>query len=117
MRDSFGFIKCAERPASLFFHFSDLDRDHQPRRGDEVRFTVVTDLDSSKTNAARIELLPKGTVSFEVVEKENVKGVICREMMGYTRNMSHGRFARKDVRKQEAYGGKVRHEMMTPLSQ
>lgn len=80
MRDGFGFIKCVDRDARMFFHFSEILDGNQLHIADEVEFTVVPDMLSAQRNhAIRIKKLPKGTVSFhshsdhrflDTVEKE-----------------------------------------------
>lgn len=41
MRDGFGFIKCVDRDARMFFHFSEILEESQLHISDEVEFTVV----------------------------------------------------------------------------
>uniref|UniRef100_A0A4W3I6G2 Cold shock domain-containing protein E1 n=1 Tax=Callorhinchus milii TaxID=7868 RepID=A0A4W3I6G2_CALMI len=41
MRDGFGFIKCVDRDARMFFHFSEIMDSLQLHISDEVEFTVV----------------------------------------------------------------------------
>ncbi|KAM5256072.1 cold shock domain-containing protein E1-like [Ctenodactylus gundi] len=41
MRDGFGFIKCVDRDACMFFHFSEILDGNRLRIADEVEFTVV----------------------------------------------------------------------------
>lgn len=41
MRDGFGFIKCVDRDARMFFHFSEVLEESQLHISDEVEFTVV----------------------------------------------------------------------------
>lgn len=42
LKEGFGFLRCTERDARLFFHFNEvLDVDHEINVGDEVEFTVV----------------------------------------------------------------------------
>lgn len=41
MRDGFGFIKCVDRDARMFFHFSEILDGNQLHIADEVEFTVV----------------------------------------------------------------------------
>ncbi|XP_048467835.1 cold shock domain-containing protein E1 isoform X13 [Rhincodon typus] len=43
MRDGFGFIKCVDRDARMFFHFSEIMDCLQLHISDEVEFTVVPD--------------------------------------------------------------------------
>lgn len=41
MRDGFGFIKCVDRDARMFFHFSEVLEESPLHISDEVEFTVV----------------------------------------------------------------------------
>lgn len=41
IRDGFGFIKCVDRDARMFFHFSEVLEEGQLHISDEVEFTVV----------------------------------------------------------------------------
>lgn len=41
MRDGFGFIKCVDRDARMFFHYSEILDGNQLHIADEVEFTVV----------------------------------------------------------------------------
>lgn len=41
VRDGFGFIKCVDRDARMFFHFSEVLEESQLHISDEVEFTVV----------------------------------------------------------------------------
>lgn len=42
LKDGFGFIRCVDRDARLFFHFNEvLDIDREIAVGDEVEFTVI----------------------------------------------------------------------------
>lgn len=41
MRDGFGFIKCVDRDARMFFHFSEVLEESALHISDEVEFTVV----------------------------------------------------------------------------
>lgn len=42
IKDAFGFLKCADRDLSVYFHFHEiLDADHDIQVNDEVEFTVV----------------------------------------------------------------------------
>ena len=81
VKDSFGFVECVDRNARLFFHFSELiDRGHQPRVGDEVEFSVVSSDRHGQDNCARVVLLPKGTVSFDIVAEGRWRGVVSKEI-------------------------------------
>jgi len=81
MRDGFGFIKCVDRDARMFFHFSEVLEDSQLHISDEVEFTVVPDMLSAQRNhAVRIKKLPKGTVSFHTQSEQRFAGVVEKEV-------------------------------------
>lgn len=43
LKDGYGFIKCADREARMFFHYTELlDPQREIRLGEEVEFTVAT---------------------------------------------------------------------------
>uniref|UniRef100_A0A8C3VCC8 Cold shock domain containing E1 n=1 Tax=Catharus ustulatus TaxID=91951 RepID=A0A8C3VCC8_CATUS len=80
MRDGFGFIKCVDRDARMFFHFSEIMDGNQLHISDEVEFTVVPDMLSAQRNhAIRIKKLPKGTVSFHTQSEHRFVGTIDKE--------------------------------------
>ncbi|XP_053561274.1 cold shock domain-containing protein E1 [Bombina bombina] len=80
MRDGFGFIKCVDRDARMFFHFSEVLDGNQLHISDEVEFTVVPDVLSAQRNhAIRIKKLPKGTVSFHTQSDHRFVGIIEKE--------------------------------------
>ncbi|KAL1021122.1 hypothetical protein UPYG_G00009090 [Umbra pygmaea] len=80
MRDGFGFIKCVDRDARMFFHFSEVLEESQLHISDEVEFTVVPDMLSAQRNhAVRIKKLPKGTVSFHTQSEQRFVGVLEKE--------------------------------------
>uniref|UniRef100_A0A7M4FD96 Cold shock domain containing E1 n=1 Tax=Crocodylus porosus TaxID=8502 RepID=A0A7M4FD96_CROPO len=80
MRDGFGFIKCVDRDARMFFHFSEIMDGNQLHISDEVEFTVVPDMLSAQRNhAIRIKKLPKGTVSFHTQSDHRFVGTIEKE--------------------------------------
>nr|XP_033773533.1 cold shock domain-containing protein E1 isoform X3 [Geotrypetes seraphini] len=80
MRDGFGFIKCVDRDARMFFHFSEVLDGNQLHISDEVEFTVVPDMLSAQRNhAIRIKKLPKGTVSFHTQTDHRFVGTVERE--------------------------------------
>ncbi|XP_069094839.1 cold shock domain-containing protein E1 isoform X2 [Pleurodeles waltl] len=80
MRDGFGFIKCVDRDARMFFHFSEILDGNQLHISDEVEFTVVPDMLSAQRNhAIRIKKLPKGTVSFQTQSDHCFVGTIEKE--------------------------------------
>jgi cold shock CspA family protein len=84
LKDGFGFIRCVERSARLFFHFTEvLETSREICVGDEIEFTCVQDPTSSFSNprlsAIRIKHLPEGTVKFETLIESAVEGVVTRE--------------------------------------
>ncbi|XP_028848737.1 cold shock domain-containing protein E1 isoform X9 [Denticeps clupeoides] len=100
MRDGFGFIKCVDRDARMFFHFSEVLEESQLHISDEVEFTVVpvsvvgrnsrqggNDMLSAQRNhAVRIKKLPKGTVSFHTQSEQRFFGVVEKEAMAPSAN-------------------------------
>ncbi|XP_049608013.1 cold shock domain-containing protein E1 isoform X4 [Syngnathus scovelli] len=82
IRDGFGFIKCVDRDARMFFHFSEVLEESQLHISDEVEFTVVPDMLSAQRNhAVRIKKLPKGTVSFHTQSEQRFMGVVQKEVV------------------------------------
>ncbi|XP_030279559.1 cold shock domain-containing protein E1 isoform X8 [Sparus aurata] len=85
IRDGFGFIKCVDRDARMFFHFSEVLEETQLHISDEVEFTVVPDMLSAQRNhAVRIKKLPKGTVSFHTQSEQRFVGVVEKDILGTT---------------------------------
>uniref|UniRef100_A0A8C6L817 Cold shock domain-containing protein E1 n=1 Tax=Nothobranchius furzeri TaxID=105023 RepID=A0A8C6L817_NOTFU len=92
MRDGFGFIKCVDRDARMFFHFSEVLEETQLHISDEVEFTVVPVgsvklftkdmLSAQRNHAVRIKKLPKGTVSFHTQSEQRFVGVVEKEVIG-----------------------------------
>lgn len=81
LKDGFGFIRCVERNARLFFHFTEvLETSREICVGDELEFTCVQDPTSSFNNprlsAIRIKHLPEGSVKFETLIESGVEGKI-----------------------------------------
>ncbi|XP_061527953.1 cold shock domain-containing protein E1 isoform X2 [Phycodurus eques] len=82
IRDGFGFIKCVDRDARMFFHFSEVLEETQLHISDEVEFTVVPDMLSAQRNhAVRIKKLAKGTVSFHTQSEQRFMGVVQKEVV------------------------------------
>ncbi|XP_068946383.1 cold shock domain-containing protein E1 isoform X3 [Petaurus breviceps papuanus] len=89
MRDGFGFIKCVDRDARMFFHFSEILDGNQLHISDEVEFTVVPVsnavflrkdmLSAQRNHAIRIKKLPKGTVSFHTHSDHRFVGTVEKE--------------------------------------
>ncbi|KAG7283504.1 hypothetical protein CRUP_035297 [Coryphaenoides rupestris] len=99
MRDGFGFIKCVDRDARMFFHFSEVLEESQLHISDEVEFTVVPDMLSAQRNhAVRIKKLPKGTVSFHTQSEQRFIGVVDKELMAATpaKNVSPSKTKEKE---------------------
>ncbi|KAK2146556.1 hypothetical protein LSH36_600g01076 [Paralvinella palmiformis] len=81
LKDGYGFIRCMERDASMFFRFSELlNQEKEVKVQDEVRFTVAKDPTSPTRNTAtRILFLPKGTVVFEKILPKRCTGTVEKE--------------------------------------
>uniref|UniRef100_A0A8C5D7T5 Cold shock domain-containing protein E1 n=1 Tax=Gouania willdenowi TaxID=441366 RepID=A0A8C5D7T5_GOUWI len=89
IRDGFGFIKCVDRDARMFFHFSEVLEESQLHISDEVEFTVVPDMLSAQRNhAVRIKKLPKGTVCFNTQSEQRFVGVIEKDIEAPNKNIS-----------------------------
>ncbi|XP_059188647.1 cold shock domain-containing protein E1 isoform X4 [Centropristis striata] len=99
IRDGFGFIKCVDRDARMFFHFSEVLEESQLHISDEVEFTVVPVgpvyklytkdmLSAQRNHAVRIKKLPKGTVSFHTQSEQRFMGVIEKEVVAANKNAS-----------------------------
>lgn len=118
LKDGFGFIKCADREARMFFHFSELDGvdERSLRVGDSVQFYVVPVQSTSsnpsaqakgeKFHAVNIKLMPFGTVIFEIEHEGKFEGVVTKaiqrqQMQGYgSRRSSYGAGAQSDRREE-----------------
>lgn len=83
LKDGFGFIKCADRDAKMFFHYNELlDPQREICLGEEVEFTVVSDQTAQSPNrlcGIRIRRLAPGTVKFEVLIQEGLQGEVTFE--------------------------------------
>lgn len=84
LKDDYGFIKCADREARMFFHYNELlDPESEISLNDEVEFTVIQQDTSSQSpnrqSAIRIHRLEIGTVKFEVLVKEGLQGQVISE--------------------------------------
>ncbi|XP_034029221.1 cold shock domain-containing protein E1 isoform X1 [Thalassophryne amazonica] len=116
IRDGFGFIKCVDRDARMFFHFSEVLEESQLHISDEVEFTVVPDMLSAQRNhAVRIKKLPKGTVSFHTQSDQRFVGVVEKEVVAPGKNISpnKGKDKKKDkgkVVEKEAEEGVIAYE-------
>ncbi|XP_028848729.1 cold shock domain-containing protein E1 isoform X2 [Denticeps clupeoides] len=126
MRDGFGFIKCVDRDARMFFHFSEVLEESQLHISDEVEFTVVpvsvvgrnsrqggNDMLSAQRNhAVRIKKLPKGTVSFHTQSEQRFFGVVEKEAMAPSANKTPSPTKAKEGKKKdkEAEDGVIAYE-------
>lgn len=82
VKEGYGFIRCAERDARVFFHFSEvISPDHEDLDvNTEVEFTISQDqTQPNKQSAVRIKLLSMGSVQFEVITQRNIIGTVTRE--------------------------------------
>lgn len=94
LKEGFGFIRCCDRDARMFFHYSELlDSNYQVQIGDEVEFMVSEDMSATKRlNAIRVRVLPKGTIKTEDTDGVRYVGFVEREPA----------FAGKSPRKQDS---------------
>ena len=79
IKDTYGFLRAAERKARLFFHFSELRgctaADLVP--GQEVTFTTYTDVArSGKVIGGDVRRMPEGTISYIQRSAERFHGVL-----------------------------------------
>lgn len=81
LKEGFGFIKCCDRDARMFFHYSELlDSAHQIQVGDEVEFAVSEDTSAIKRlHAIQVRVVPKGTIQMENISSQICEGYIERE--------------------------------------
>ncbi|XP_026188028.1 cold shock domain-containing protein E1 isoform X4 [Mastacembelus armatus] len=126
IRDGFGFIKCVDRDARMFFHFSEVLEESQLHISDEVEFTVVPVgpvykrltkdmLSAQRNHAVRIKKLPKGTVSFHTQSEQRFVGVVEKEVVAISKNASptKGKEKKKDkgkVVEKESEEGVIAYE-------
>ena len=106
-KDGFGFIRCAERDARMFFHFSEiLDVRRAVDVGDEVEFTVAEDPNQpSRYLATRIKHLEPGSVIFNLVLHQGVMGVVDAEPAGPAFGMGDAE------EREKAHAGKILYEL------
>lgn len=99
LNKGFGFINSNKRREDIYFHYSQLilpetdeqgnrNDDFELKKGQEIKFLVVTESQSNKSNGAgngnvkvsarQIHCLPKGSVVFRTVELKGVKGIVTR---------------------------------------
>ncbi|XP_065832441.1 cold shock domain-containing protein E1-like [Oscarella lobularis] len=88
IKDGFGFIGCATRDTTLFFHFCEVVDSQEISRGNEVEYTPL--LASQKERAVRVKILPKGTVQFEIKSEERYEGVVTNWRQGGSTSSARG---------------------------
>ncbi|ALC43437.1 Unr [Drosophila busckii] len=85
LKEGFGFLRCVERQARLFFHFTEvLDTSREIEVNDEVEFTVIQEpglaYNNSRLQAIRIQHLPANSVQFETLMASAIEaGCVTRE--------------------------------------
>ncbi|XP_049798939.1 LOW QUALITY PROTEIN: cold shock domain-containing protein E1-like, partial [Schistocerca nitens] len=78
MKESFGFIERADDVKEIFFHFSEAKSKDELQLGDDVEFIILTR--NAKEVACNITRLPPGTVVFEDVGSEVMKGQVLKPL-------------------------------------
>uniref|UniRef100_A0AAQ4PMK6 Cold shock domain-containing protein E1 n=1 Tax=Gasterosteus aculeatus aculeatus TaxID=481459 RepID=A0AAQ4PMK6_GASAC len=92
IRDGFGFIKCVDRDARMFFHFSEVLEESQLHISDEDM------LSAQRNHAVRIKKLPKGSVSFNTQSEQRFMGVVEKEVVATnTKNASPTKAKEKEA--------------------
>uniref|UniRef100_A0A3Q3FGF4 Cold shock domain-containing protein E1 n=1 Tax=Labrus bergylta TaxID=56723 RepID=A0A3Q3FGF4_9LABR len=111
IRDGFGFIKCVDRDARMFFHFSEVLEESQLHISDEVEFTVVPDMLSAQRNhAVRIKKLPKGTVSFHTQSEQRFVGVVEKELVATANKNTSPTRGKEKKKDKETEEGTIAYE-------
>ncbi len=95
LKDSFGFIHCADRPEEIFFHYSEVSDCHpdELQVDTEVEFRVgQSEKDPSKRVAYAIRTLLAGTVVWEMEEEPDklFVGLIDRSIRNDARGVGGG---------------------------
>ncbi|KAL1456190.1 hypothetical protein WDU94_000937 [Cyamophila willieti] len=80
MKENFGFIERADVVKEIFFHFSEskLATEDQLQLGDDVEFNIQTR--NGKEVAVNLSLLPRGSVVFEDLTEDIVKGQVLKPL-------------------------------------
>ncbi|KAI5729340.1 hypothetical protein M8J76_001535 [Diaphorina citri] len=80
MKESFGFIERADVVKEIFFHFSESkpSTEEQLQLGDDVEFNIQTR--NGKEVAVNLSLLPRGSVVFEDITEDIVKGQVLKPL-------------------------------------
>uniref|UniRef100_A0AAQ4Q6Q0 Cold shock domain-containing protein E1 n=1 Tax=Gasterosteus aculeatus aculeatus TaxID=481459 RepID=A0AAQ4Q6Q0_GASAC len=120
IRDGFGFIKCVDRDARMFFHFSEVLEESQLHISDEVEFTVVPlsrlsrcpqdMLSAQRNHAVRIKKLPKGSVSFNTQSEQRFMGVVEKEVVATNTKNASPTKAKEKKKDKEAEEGVIAYE-------
>uniref|UniRef100_T1JCJ5 Cold shock domain-containing protein E1 n=1 Tax=Strigamia maritima TaxID=126957 RepID=T1JCJ5_STRMM len=76
MKESFGFIERSDVVKEIFFHFSEVKNLKDLVLGDDVEFSIQTR--NGKEVAVNVTRLPEGTVVFEDISDERLKGQVVR---------------------------------------
>lgn len=79
LKDSFGFIERADAVKEIFFHYSEYNGDiHKLELGEDVEFDIQSR--NGKEVAVNISGLPEGTVIFEDIAIDKIKGKLLRTL-------------------------------------
>lgn len=78
MKESFGFIERADVVKEIFFHFSETKMKEELALGDDVEFIIQTR--NGKEVACNITRLPGGSVVFEDVSPEILRGQVLKPL-------------------------------------
>lgn len=76
LKEGFGFIRCADRPEELFFHYSQVVKCHPDdlQMSDEVEFRVEPSRkDNDKLAAVGVNRLEPGTIEWETEDEPGVR--------------------------------------------
>lgn len=79
LKKNFGFIRSVTEMAEIFFHFDNLQEGTDRSMlspGLDVEFTLKVDPFNNRTHAVQVSLAPKGSVVFEAVGDEAIRGVV-----------------------------------------
>ena len=79
IKDGYGFIKCADRSARVFYHWNEIfpPPTEAVQVGVGVEFAVAAGA-KGRLQAVDIRLLPPDSVRFEVIAEERLRGVLLR---------------------------------------
>ena len=104
LKDSYGFIKCAERDARLIIHYSTCrTAERDLNINDGVQFVVTRDARSNKMIAADVLTLPPVSVQFEERIEIRFDGVITQPLvLGHSKSHIEGTISYRDEEEKEA---------------